>query len=92
MKKPIEVSIMGQKFMVRSDSGEDYVMEIAKFVDNKINEIIQSTKSVASVNVALLAAMNIADEFLKYRRDKDGRLEKVEKKIKDTIELIDLQL
>jgi len=83
---------MGQKFMVRSDSGEDYVMEIAKFVDNKINEIIQSTKSVASVNVALLAAMNIADEFLKYRRDKDGRLEKVEKKIKDTIELIDLQL
>jgi cell division protein ZapA len=92
VKKPIEVTIMGQKFMVKSESGDDYVAEIAKYVDNRINEVIQSTKSVASVNVALLAAMNIADEFRKYRNDKEGRIDKVEKKIKDMIELVDLQL
>lgn len=92
MKKPTEVIIMGQKFMVRSESGDDYVLEIAKYVDNKVNEVIQNTKSVASVNVALLAAMNIADEYMKYRRDKEGRIDKVEKKIKDMIELVDLQL
>jgi cell division protein ZapA len=92
VKKPIEVTIMGQKFMVKSESGDDYVIEIAKYVDRKINEVIQSTKAVASVNVALLAAMNIADEFRKYRNDKEGRIDKVEKKVKDMIELVDLQL
>ena len=92
MKRPVEVSIMGQKFMVRSDSNEDYILEISKFVDEKVNEVIQTTKSVPSTNVALLAAMNIADEFMKYRQVKKTAAEKVEKKIKDMIELIDLQL
>ena len=92
MKKPIEVVIMGQKFLVRSESDENYVTEVSGFVDKKINEVMQSTKSVASLNVALLAAMNIADEYLKFKRDADSRVEKVEKKIKDMIELVELQL
>ena len=92
MKKPIEVIIMGQKFLVRSESEENYVTEVSGFVDKKINEVMQSTKSVASLNVALLAAMNIADEYLKFKRGTDSRIDKVEKKIKDMIELVELQL
>ena len=92
MKKTIEISIMGQKFMVKSDSNDDYVNEVAGFVDSKINEVIQSTKSVASINVAILAAMNIADEYFKFRREKTERFQTVEKKIQDLIELIDIQL
>jgi len=90
--KAVEVSIMGQKFMVRSESSEDYIQEVSKFVDNKVTEVMHKTNSVASVNVALLAAMNIADEYMKYRQEKQDRTAKVEKKINDMIELIDLQL
>lgn len=92
MKRTTEVSIMGQKFMVKSDSDEEYASQVASFVDQKINEVIQNTKSVASLNVAILAAMNIADEYFKYRRDRGERFSFVEKKIKDLIELIDIQL
>ncbi len=92
MKKAIEVSIMGQKFAVKSDSNEDYVVEVAGYVDNKVNEVLGNTKSVASMQVALLTAMNIADEFFKFRNDKAERLGKVEKKIQDMIELIDLHV
>ncbi|MBI4125366.1 MAG: cell division protein ZapA [Deltaproteobacteria bacterium] len=91
MKKPIEIKIMGQKFMVRSDSNEDYVGKVAQYVDDKMNEVQKSSKSVASLNVAILAAMNIADEFLKYKNEKENRLHQAEKKIKDMIELIDIQ-
>ena len=90
--KAVEVSIMGQKFMVRSESSEDYIQQVSKFVDNKVTEVMQKTNSVASVNVALLAAMNIADEYMKFRQEKQDRITKVEKKINDMIELIDLQL
>ena len=92
MKTTTEVSIMGQKFMVKSDSDDDYVGEVAVFVDQKINEVIQNTKSVASLNVAILAAMNIADEYFRFRRDRGEKFQTVEKKIQDLIELIDIQL
>lgn len=92
MKKTTEVAIMGQKFLVKSESGDDYVIEIARYVDEKINEVIQNTRSVASLNVAILAAMNIADEFFKLQRDRRERLSTVEKKVRDLIELVDIQL
>lgn len=92
MKRTMEVSIMGQKFMIRSDSDDDYVVRVAEFVDRKISEVIQNTKSVASLNVAILAAMNIADEYFRFQRDRKERFDHVEKKIKDLIELIDLQV
>jgi cell division protein ZapA len=92
VKKAMEVTIMGQKFAVKSDSNEDYVGEVAGYVDDKVNEVLNNTKAVASVQVALLTAMNIADEFFKFRRDKAERLNKVEKKIQDMIELIDLHV
>lgn len=91
MKKQIEIKVMGQKFMVRSDSSEDYINAVATFVDQKIDEIVKGSKSVASLNVAILAAMNIADEFMKYKDQRDKQVSKVEEKIKNVIELIDLQ-
>ena len=42
-----EISIMGQKFMIKSESNDDYVQRIAGYVDQKIDEVMQSTKSVA---------------------------------------------
>lgn len=90
--KSVEVSIMGQKFMVRSDSDENYVIEVANFVNMRINEIISKTKSAPSLSVVLLAAMNIADEFLKYKGKKDQSFQQVERKIAQMIEFIDLQM
>lgn len=92
MKRTTEISIMGQKLWVKSDSNEEYVRQVAGYVDQKINEVIQNTKSVASLSAAILAAMNIADEYLKYRRERAERSSTAEKKIKDLIELIDIQL
>lgn len=91
MKKQVEIKVMGQKFTVRSDSTEEYVNEVANFVEEKINEVMRSTKAVASLNVVILAAMNIADEFMKFKQTKDKQWENAEKKIKNVIELIDLQ-
>lgn len=83
---------MGQKFMIKSDSNDDYVMEVANYVDKKITGVIQGTNSVASLNVAILAAMNIADEYFKYQKDNTQRITQAEKKVEDIIELIDLQM
>ena len=92
MKNPIEVTIMGQTLQIRSDSGEGYVEEIASFLNKKISDIQTKTKSVASTQVLILAAMNIADEFFKYKRENGEKGEAVAKKIEAMIEHIDLRL
>lgn len=91
-KRTVEVSIMGQKFLVRSDSDETYVERVADFVNGKVSEITSKSKAVPSLNVIILAAMNIADEFLRSRDDRAQAFSGVEKRLKGMIELIDLQL
>ena len=92
MQKPIEVTILGQKFVIKSDSDENYVREVASFVDQKMNDVLQKTKSVSNLNVAILSAMNIADEYFSYKRKKDQSVQAVEKKISQMIELVDLHI
>ena len=92
MKKQVEITVLGQKFVVRSDSDEAYVARVGSFVDERMNEIMKNTRSVASINVAILAAMNIADEYFKFKDKFEGQKGEVEKKIQEMIELIDLQL
>lgn len=91
-QKPVEVTIMGQKFVVRSESDETYVREVAAFVDQKMNGILQKTKSVSNLNVAILSAMNIADEFFSFRKKKDQSSHEVTKKLADMMDLIETHL
>lgn len=83
---------MGQKFVVRSDSEETYIKDVAVFVDRKMNDILQKTKSVSNLNVAILTAMNIADEFFSFKKKKEQASEGVAKKIEEMIKLIDSQV
>lgn len=92
MQKPIEVTILGQKFVIRSSSDENYVREVAAFVDQRMNDVLQKTKSVSSLNVAILSAMNIADELFSYKHKKDQSVQNIEKRIKQMIELVDQHL
>lgn len=91
MKKQVEIKVMGQKLVIRSDSDEDYISRVADFVDSKIQEVTKTSNTVTSLNIAILAAMNIADEFLRYKHEKEKQAQDAEKKIRGVIELIELQ-
>jgi cell division protein ZapA len=88
MKKALDVEILGQKFTIASDAEEGYMIKVAGYVDGKMQELMRSPKSVAKTNVAMLAALNIADE---YHRLKDAheavlnRLEQLSKKLSITL-------
>ena len=84
-KRSVEVYIYGQKYVIRSESSEEYVKEVASLVDRKMREVAQRGSSVSTLNVAVLAALNIADELLKRSRDNEELL----KKIKDQTERLD---
>lgn len=68
MKKAVEVEIMGERVTLRTDQDESYVRNVAGYVDRKMQEVQKSTRPAAKSSIAMLAALNIADE---YQRLKD---------------------
>ncbi|MBI3399468.1 MAG: cell division protein ZapA [Deltaproteobacteria bacterium] len=83
--KAVEVNILEQKLLVKSEDGEEHVKKIADYLNSKIEEVKQKSKAVSTLNVALLAAMNIADDYLETKE----KLIKLEGRSKKLSELID---
>ena len=67
MKKAVEVEIMGERIVLRTDAEENHVRNVAGYVDRKMQEVLKSTRPSAKSSVAMLAALNIADEYQKLK-------------------------
>ena len=67
----VTVEIFGQRYPVRSSLDVAYVTELAAYVDRKMQAAADQTSGGDSVRVAVLAALNIADE---YFRSRDGQV------------------
>lgn len=75
MKKVAEIKIFGHKLLVRSDENEEYIRAIEDYLNTKIEEVRENTKAVSSLDLALLAALNITGEVIKTKEilEKLGR-------------------
>jgi len=69
--KSTRVQIFGSEYHVRGDADPEYIKTVAEYVDVKMQEVATSQSIVSSTKVAILAAINIADELLQERRKCD---------------------
>ncbi len=88
----VEIKVFGQTYTVKTDAEEDYIQEVAKYVNEKIQEVLKKTKSVSTLNVAILTALNIADDLLREREKRIALVQEVETKSKDLVEKIDIRI
>jgi cell division protein ZapA len=78
-KSLVQVQIYGQNYTIRGEAAQDYILGVAAFVDRKMHEITEKMP-VASLSsslskVAVLTSLNIADELMKERAQRE-RLER----------------
>ena len=66
------VTIFGREYTLKGGSEAEYVQEVAAFVDERMNEVARSAAVVSTDRVAILAAVNSADELF---REQQKRLE-----------------
>ena len=79
--KVVKVNILGQDYVVRSAAGQKYLEQVAKYVDDKMEEIKASgIDDSQQLRIAILAAMNITDELFTYKKEKKKFIDKVESK------------
>jgi cell division protein ZapA len=69
----IPVDIHGQRYPIRSSLDPDYVSRLAQYVDDKMRAASDSTPTGDSLRLAVLAALNIADELFRCRDASQAR-------------------
>ena|SRR5947209_13227617 len=73
----VPVDILGQRYPIRSGLDPEYVARLATYVDEKMRAAAETTPTGDSLRLAVLAALNIADELFRCRDttlERDGRL------------------
>jgi cell division protein ZapA len=88
----VEIKVFGQTYTVKTDAEENYIQEVAKHVNGKMEEVLRKTKSVSTLNVAILTALNIADDLLKEREKRIALVREIEAKSRDLVEKIDIKI
>ena len=63
----ISVEIHGQRYPIRSTLDREYVARLASYVDEKMRAAADSTPSGDLLRLAVLAALNVADELFRCR-------------------------
>ncbi len=66
-EQTIRVEIFTQTYSIRSDGDNDYIQELAQYVNLKMMEIAEGTMTVDSLKIAILAALHIADEYYQLK-------------------------
>lgn len=66
-----EVEIFGQTYNVRGEGDPDYLLELARFVDSRMRDVAAQVATIDPMKIAILAALNIADEFSRYRKQRE---------------------
>jgi cell division protein ZapA len=68
MADDVEVEIFGQTFRVAAgDTTPAYIQQLADYVDERMRALAPATKAMPLTRMAILAALNIADDLFKLR-------------------------
>lgn len=67
----VRVEIYDQAYNLRG-SDPQYIFKLAEFVDSKMRAVAEQTQTVDSLRLAVLAALNIADEYMVLKRRYEG--------------------
>ncbi len=84
-----EVYILGQKYTIKGDEPEEYIRELASFVDKKLKEVYNTAPNITPVKASILAALDIADELFKMKTQQDEMTKHIEEKATKLASLFD---
>jgi cell division protein ZapA len=88
----VNVEIHGQRYAVRSELEPQYVGELASYVDEKMRQAARELASADPLRVAVVAALNIADDLYNARAESSGSEGRLLARAADIERLVDAVL
>ena len=90
--KGVSVEIMGQNLTVASDENDEWVKSVAGAVDERIRTLRANGNTVSSMNIAILAALNFADELEHLKKEHQELIDRITAMKERLIDAIDGKL
>jgi cell division protein ZapA len=88
----VNVEIHGQLYPIRSGLDPSYVARLAAYVNEKMQLAARETTAGDTLTLAVLAALNIADECYRLREDESRRYTQVAHRAQELERVLDLAL
>ncbi len=92
MNKSIEIDVYGQRLALQGDGDEAYVQELVHYVEGQMDRVAQGLATTTPTKIAILAALNIADQLFKQEQRRQVGEAEVERRAMGMLEGIEAQL
>lgn len=76
----VKIEICGQIYILKGSEPEEYMQDLAKYVDDKIKQVQNRNPKLSLDKAAVLAAINITDELKKLKVSYDELVDMIEGK------------
>ena len=90
----VRVNILGQEYVMKTSANPKYIQEVAKYVNDKMDEIKDSgvDSSSQQLKISVLACMNITAELFDIKLKSRNVISKVETQALKISEYIDKKI
>jgi cell division protein ZapA len=85
----VRVEIFDQGYNLRAGSDPEYILKLAEYVDAKMRAVASATNTVDTVRLAVLAALNIADEYHLLKKNLAGGATDYQKRAHQLVHALD---
>jgi len=85
----VTVTIFGQTYTIDGDAPKDYILRLAEYLNDKMEEVRTNSSVTNPTQVAILAALNVTDEYFQLQKLKSGTDNEVERKTLALISMLD---
>ena len=92
MSKTVEVEICGQRYSIKGEAEDDYVKQLARYVDEQMRGLAQGMKTATISKLAVLAAINITHQLFQAEQARERREADIDRRALSLMESIEEQL
>jgi cell division protein ZapA len=85
----VRTEIFGSAYNIQGDADPEYIYELADYVNEKMNNVSQAMSSSDPLQIAILAALNIADEYFQLKNIDSRTVNDIEKKTNALISMLE---
>ena len=88
----VNVDVQGQQYAIRSELDPAYIAELADYVDHKMQIAAGELTNTDALRVAVIVAMNLADELFRVRATRAGLEQRMLDRTSEIERLVDAAL
>ena len=87
-----KIQIYGKTYSLKSSSSKVDAEEVAAYVDSRMKELADARSKTTTLDLAILAALNIAQELLELKNQAGAKEEAEGEKLRQLVEALDREL